>query len=257
MKLGITCRRAVLLAAAFLLAACASPPDTARTRDIGDSPWAQMSGGHPGSVDHRWAHYPFPGKIATLFEYERVDGRDAIAVRAASSASMLRRNVRLEPEDLGQLHFSWKVPALIEQADLASRDRDDSAVRLVLVFDGDRSRFGLRDTALAELVRTITGEEMPYATLMYVWCNRKTAGSVITSPRTGRLRKICLESGPGRLGRWLDYQRDVRADYEAAFGEPAGALTGVAIMTDSDNTRSKVRAWYGPVRLAPGGEQPR
>lgn len=257
MKPTSTLRRAALLAATLLLAACASAPQRDGGPDIGDSPWAQKSDGHPGSVDHRWAHYPLPGKVATRFEYERVDGRDAVAVRAASSASMVRRNVRLEPEDLGELHFSWKVPALIEHADLTTRDKDDSAVRLVLVFDGDRSRFSAKDAALAELVRAVTGEEMPYATLMYVWCNKRAAGSVITSPRTGRIRKVCLESGPDRLGRWLDYQRDVRSDYEAAFGEPAGALTGVAIMTDSDNTRSKVRAWYGPVRLAPGGAEPR
>ncbi|RYF36754.1 MAG: DUF3047 domain-containing protein, partial [Comamonadaceae bacterium] len=30
-----------------------------------------------------------------------------------------------------------------------------------------------------------------------------------------------------------------------------GALVGVAIMTDSDNTRSLAKAWYGPVRFAP------
>jgi hypothetical protein len=54
-----------------------------------------------------------------------------------------------------------------------------------------------------------------------------------------------------RLGQWIPYERDVQADFKQAFGEPAGALLGVALMTDSDNTRSDTHAWYGPVRLLP------
>jgi hypothetical protein len=132
---------------------------------------------------------------------------------------------------------------------MALRDSDDSPVRVVLVFEGDRSRFSSRDAMLSELMRTLTGEEMPYATLMYVWCNRRQPGTLITNPRTDRIRKLVVESGPTNLDQWLDYRRDIRADFERAFGEPPGALVGVGIMSDTDNTRSTARAWYGPVQL--------
>jgi hypothetical protein len=72
---------------------------------------------------------------------------------------------------------------------------------------------------------------------------------VIVNPRTDRIRKLAVESGPGRVGQWLTYQRHIRADFEKAFGEAPGALLGLAIMTDTDNTRSFTRAWYGHVRL--------
>ena len=58
-----------------------------------------------------------------------------------------------------------------------------------------------------------------------------------------------VESGAGRLNQWINYERDIRADYEKAFGEPPGALIGIGIMTDSDNTRSQAQAWYGPIAL--------
>ncbi|HSV45109.1 MAG TPA: DUF3047 domain-containing protein [Ramlibacter sp.] len=198
-----------------------------------------------------WEHYALPGKARTLFSYSRKDGRDAVAVTAASSASMLRHKVRIAPEALGNVRFSWQVPQLIQDADMALREADDSPVRVILAFEGDRSRWSARNAMLSELARTITGEEMPYATLMYVWCNKRAPGSVIQSPRTDRIRKIVLESGPDKLNRWLDYERDIRADYQRAFGEAPGALVGIAIMTDSDNTRSRASAWYGPVRLVP------
>jgi len=41
----------------------------------------------------------------------------------------------------------------------------------------------------------------------------------------------------------------VAADFRRAFGEEPGPLVAIAVMTDSDNTRSRSRAWYGPVRL--------
>lgn len=242
-------RLACPLLLALGLAACASPP--AADAPPGASPWAQASQ-PPDRPGVAWAHHGFPGKTPTQFHYVRKDGRDALAVLAQSSASMMRTQVRIEPADLGQVRFSWKVPELIAQADMALRDRDDAAVRVILAFDGDRSRLSARDTALSELARALTGEEMPYATLMYVWCNRRPVGTVIRGTRTDRIRKLVVQSGPADLNRWLEYERDVRADYERVFGEQPGPLVGIAIMTDSDNTRSRARAWYGPVRFQAG-----
>ena len=234
-----------VLAAAVLLAGCAGMPATDSRAAIESSPWATQSNGT------HWQHYKLPGKVPTQFNYTRKDGRDAMAVIAASSASMLRNKVRIEAGDLANVRFSWKVPELIAHADMALRDADDSPVRIILAFEGDRSRFSPRDAMLSDLSRTLTGEELPYATLMYVWCNKRAPGSVIASPRTDRIRKLVVESGPKKLNQWLDYERDIRADFERAFGEKPGALVGIGIMTDSDNTRSTTQAWYGPVRLAP------
>ena len=241
-----------LAALAAALAGCATVPPPAP--DIAASPWGQVSLGPARAVSVRpsWTHYPLPGKTPTEFHYERSDGREAIMATAKSAASMLRQPLRIEPGDLGGVRFSWKVPELMAEADLARRDRADSPVRVILAFEGDRSRLSARDRATGELVRALTGEEMPYATLMYVWCNQRAPGSVIHSTRSGRIRKLVVESGARNLNRWLDYERDIRADYRLAFGEEPGALVGVAIMTDSDNTHSTARAWYGPLELTAG-----
>lgn len=243
------CCAALAVVAAGLLGGCASltSNDPAPVA-VGLSPWAAPSGRPHGSS---WLHFKLPGKTASHFEYARNEGRDTLAVKAESSASMVRRKLSIPPDQLGNVRFSWKVPELIAQADMALRDADDSPVRIVLAFEGNRARFSMRDAMLSELSLALTGEEMPYATLMYVWCNRRAPGTVISSPRTDRIRTLVVESGPRRLNRWLDYERNIRADYELAFGEAPGALVGIAIMTDSDNTRSTARAWYGPVLLAP------
>jgi hypothetical protein len=227
----------------------AEPPPAAAT--VSWNPVAAPTGalaatGAPAAL---WTHTLFPGKKASLYSPVHLDGRDAMAVHAVSSASMLRQQVRVEPADLNRLRFAWKVPALIAGADMAQRDLDDSPVRIVLAFEGDRSRFSAKNALLSELSQAFTGEALPYATLMYVWCNQREPGTVVVNPRTDRIRKLVMESGPRNLDRWLDYERDIRADFEQAFGEAPGALLAVGIMTDSDNTASTTQAWYGPVRL--------
>jgi hypothetical protein len=235
---------------ALLVAGCATTPQEPSSWT--ESAWGQasrLSSGAEAEADAQWVHQRLPGKAAVLFAPGREDGREALLAKSDSAASVLRHRMRIEPADLDRLRFSWKVPQLIAEADVGRKESDDSPVRVILAFEGDRSRFSARDAMLSELMRAVTGEEMPYATLMYVWCNKRPPGTVVTSPRTDRIRKMVLESGPGRLNQWLDYERDIRADFERAFGEAPGALVGIAIMTDSDNTRSATKAWYGPVRV--------
>ena len=220
--------------------------DPAAEPAIVTTPWVQSPA---GGAAPEWRHYKLPGKQPTRFSSMRYDGRHAMAVTSEASASMLRRVVHVEPADLTSVRFSWQVPELMAQADMALRETDDSPVRLVLIFKGDRSKFSPKNAMLSELARTLTGEELPYATLMYVWCNTRPVGSVIVNPRTDRVRKLVVESGIGKLKQWVDYERNIRADYQTAFGEEPGALVGIGIMSDSDNTRSTTKAWYGPVTL--------
>jgi hypothetical protein len=63
------------------------------------------------------------------------------------------------------------------------------------------------------------------------------------------VRKLVVASGPHHLNQWLRFERDVRADFELAFGEAPGALLGIGVMTDSDNTQSNAVAWYGDIAL--------
>lgn len=197
----------------------------------------------------KWDVVNIPGKVATQYSLVRLSNRQALMANASSSASMLRKELRIEPEQLNSVNFSWQIQKLIDGADMALRDQDDSPVRLVLAFEGDRSQFSLKNAMLSELTHALTGQPMPYATLMYVWCNQRPVDSVIQNPRTDRIRKIVVESGAGRLNQWLSYERNIRLDYEKAFGESPGALIGIGLMTDSDNTRSNTQAWYGPISL--------
>jgi hypothetical protein len=236
----------VMSAMVWQLAACASAPRATDSQAV-QSPWALSSIGSANAP--AWSHYKLPGKTPSQFEYVREEGRDAIAAKAHSSASMLRQVTHVEPSALGNIKFSWKLPELIQHADMSLREFDDSPVRIVLAFEGDRSKFSAKNAMLSELAHVLTGEPMPYATLMYVWCNACEPNKIIFNPHTDRIRKLPLETGTAKLNQWLAYERAVRADFINAFGEEPGLLTSISIMTDTDNTKSVARAFYGPVQL--------
>ena len=196
-----------------------------------------------------WQHLLLPSKNQTDYSFGQQRGRDAIHARSISSASMLRRDLHIASADLDVVKFSWHVPELIRNADLAERDFDDSPVRIVLIFGGDKSKFSVKNAMLSEMAEMLSGEALPYATLMYVWCNKREPESVVVNPRTDRIRSIVVESGARNLRQWLDYERNIRADYEKAFGEAPGDLLRVGIMTDSDNTQSQTVASYGSMHF--------
>jgi hypothetical protein len=58
-----------------------------------------------------------------------------------------------------------------------------------------------------------------------------------------------IKLGAGGIRQWRSYRRDIVADFERVYGAAPGRLIGVAVVTDSDNTRQQIRAWYGDIRM--------
>ncbi|WP_281362852.1 DUF3047 domain-containing protein [Hydrogenophaga aromaticivorans] len=203
------------------------------------------------STQTGWTVFPMPGKTFTPFEPVHHAGREALRVQASSSVSILRQRMEPALPAVGRLSFAWTADALPPTEDVAQGRRDDAVVRVLLSFDGDRSRLSPRVHRLSEMSRLLTGEDLPYATLVYVWSDAHAPGTVLNNSRTDRVRKLVLDSGTHHLGQWRDHERDVRADFVQVFGEEPGPLLSVALMTDTDNTRSQAQAWYGALRLLP------
>ncbi|MEY3497437.1 MAG: hypothetical protein RLZZ325_444 [Pseudomonadota bacterium] len=197
-----------------------------------------------------WSFYRVaPYKKNTAYRLENYQGRTVLSANAKKSSSGLAVKLKPRPSQHLWLEWQWKATGTLDKANNLDRYADDAPLRILVAFDGDQSKLSMKDKMVGELAQIMSGQEMPYATLMYIWSNQLPVGTVVSSRRTDRIRKMVIESGPAGLNRWLDYDRDVRADFERAFGEAPGRLMAVGIMTDSDNTGGSVRAWYGPLSL--------
>jgi Protein of unknown function (DUF3047) len=214
---------------AALLTACASPPP-------------------PAADAEGWHDVPLPGKPRTAYRWEGQGAARELVARADASASMYRRQLKM-PAPAGEVEFAWWAQDLPEGADVAATDATDAAARVLFAFGGDTKRLSQRNQLMFELARTLTGEAPPFATLTYVWDTRAPIGSVVVHPRSDRVRKIVVESGRAHLRRWRHYKRSLAADYKLAFGEAPGPLLAVAVMTDGDNTRSRLLTRYRDIRV--------
>lgn len=150
--------------------------------------------------------------------------------------------------------WRWKVNELIAKADNTKKHAEDSPVRLVVSFEGDMDKLSLDDRIFFDNIRALAGQQLPYATLMYIWENRVPRDTVIANLHTSRIRMIVVESGREKVGFWQDVTRNVYEDFKRAFGEEPGRISSIGIMTDTDNTGENVHAYYGDIvfrRVAP------
>lgn len=181
------------------------------------------------------------------------DDEAGIVVRAEANAaaSGLLRKLDVPVHDWPLLTWRWKADNLIAKGDVTRKEGDDYPARIYVAFRYSPERLGFADRLKYAAARFLYGEYPPHAGLNYIWETQAPAGTLVTNPFVDRVKMIVVESGPARLRQWVSYERDIVADYRRAFGEDPPPISGVALMTDSDNTGESVVAYYGDIALRP------
>ncbi len=216
-----------------------------------------FSRAHEGSLPQGWKPQIFKKKGAKQTEYVVVRDGDTTVVRAesAGAASGLEHEVPVDLKEYPVLRWRWKVANVVASGNPRRKDKDDYAARVYVTFafEPDRATFGER--MRYKTARTFFGG-VPFAAISYIWASRTPVGTVIDSPHMGDIVKlIVVESGDARVGDWVAEERNVFDDYRRAFGKDPPRVSGVAIMTDTDNTRERATAYYGDLafRRQPAG----
>lgn len=167
---------------------------------------------------------------------------------ARASASGLGRALDQRVSGNSRLKWRWKADALVRKGDVHRREGDDYAARIYVTFRYSPKRLSLGERAKFAAARLLYGET-PHAALTYVWDASAPVGTMVPNAYTDRLRMVVVESGPANIGQWISYERDLAADYRQAFGEEPPPISGIALMTDTDNTGEPVSACYGDILL--------
>jgi hypothetical protein len=189
-------------------------------------------------------------KKPTTYDLVVDEGTVVLHARAEASASGLAHLAGFDVRERPVVKWRWKVAKVIDGADNSVGSKEDSPVRLVFAFDGDKSKLPAKDRAVFRMSKRFSGRELPYATLMYVWANNATRGSVIENPHTRRVQMVVASGSDARAGEWQTLSRNLFADYKTAFGEEPGKLIGYGVMSDTDNTGASIEAWYGDIVFA-------
>jgi hypothetical protein len=187
--------------------------------------------------------------------YTLVKDGDTVVVKAEShaSASGLIREIKVDPREYPIVHWSWKVTHVLKKGDVFRKEGDDYPARVYITFDYDPQKLSFLDRRKYFLVKALYGQSPPLAALTYIWASRAPIGTLVPNPFTDRVMMIVAESGGDKLNQWVTEERNLYEDYRKAFDEEPAAISGVAIMTDTDNTGESAVAFYGDIILKKGG----
>lgn len=186
-------------------------------------------------------------KNTTHYSLVREAGRTVVKAIANRSASGLTREITIDSKEYPWVAWRWKVTNLLQKGDVRSQQGDDYPARLYITFAYDPTRLRVFQKLKYEAVKLLYGDYPPLAAINYIWDGRTPEGKMVSNAYTDRVMMIVVESGPSRLNQWVTETRNLYEDYRQAFGEEPPPISGVAIMTDTDNTRESATAYYGDI----------
>jgi hypothetical protein len=179
----------------------------------------------------------------------RENGSAVVKAKAEGSASGLIREVNINPKEYPVIRWKWKVKNILKKGNANRKDGDDYPARLYVTFRYDPEKAGLVEKSKYEAVRILYGQYPPHSAVNYIWESRIPAGTVLPNAYSNRAMMIVVESGAEKVNQWIEEKRDVYADYRQAFGQEPPMISGVAIMTDTDNTGETAIAYFGNIRF--------
>ena len=140
---------------------------------------------------------------------------------------------------------------LIVGADNQDRYAEDSPVRLMLFFDGDKTTLPFKEQVLMDTAKLLTGPGPPVRDADVHLGEPLSGRHVLPNSFTSQVKLLVAGSGAGSPGSegGKQFERNYVDDYRQAFGASPGRLIGVGIMTDTDNTGERIDAYYGDIEL--------
>ena len=230
---------------ALLFAVSASTDDSPAVMEVG-----KFSASRPGSAQtDGWKPLMFK-RIPKPTAYPLVSDGSAVVVKATSeaSASGLTKEVKIDPSIFPVVQWRWKVENLLVRSDVTRKSGDDYPARLYITFEYDPDKVSFGRKLKYNAGRALFGE-IPIGALNYIWDTKTPPGTVVDNAYTDFAKMIVVESGAEKVGVWVEESRNVYQDYKQAFGEDPSFINGVAIMTDTDNTKERAVAYYGDIRF--------
>ena len=187
-------------------------------------------------------------KVDRHTKYELAQDETSVVVKATSeaSASGLTKEIKINPKEYPIVRWRWRVENLLQKSDVRRKTGDDYPARLYITFEYDPDKVGFTKKLKYKAGQAIFGA-IPIGALNYIWDGKTPAGTIVDNAFTDFAKMIVVRSGSAHLGQWVEEERNVYDDYRKAFNEEPPMINGVAIMTDTDNTKETATAYYGDI----------
>lgn len=193
----------------------------------------------------------------TTFEVAQVQSETALKVAThASYGTWVHELPSLTP---GQLQWRWRLDSPLNggktAADIQTKAGDDAALKICVMFDHPIEQVPFVERTILRIARRVSGENLPAATICYIWDSVYNVGFKAANPYTKRVRFMVLQGKNSALGQWKTENRDLAADFATLFADELPStnknaipkVKAVLIGADSDNTGAKSVAWVSSI----------
>ncbi|MFH2058906.1 MAG: DUF3047 domain-containing protein [Pseudomonadota bacterium] len=192
-----------------------------------DSPVLLVGQFSQSNLDN-WESKKFEGE--TQYSLSVAEGKKALKAVSINSASGLIRKIRVDIEKYPYLNWSWRIENRIDGTfDETLKSGDDYAARIYVVVSGGLAFWNTR-------------------AVNYVWARHARKGDIWPNAFAGKNAMIiALRSWETPISTWMTEKRNIKKDMKNLFGRDIQYIDAVVLMSDTDNTKKNVTAFYGDI----------
>ena len=208
-----------------------------------------------GVIPPPWRVVTLPRQAVSVTRYsaETVDGREALRIQVQGSYGNLVHELPSAAAPK-RLRWAWRLQEPNVAVDLRAKAGDDAAVKVCMSFDMAPDRVPFMERQLLQLARARSGQDLPAATLCWVWAAAEAKGALMPNVYSRRVRYIVLRNRSDALATWFEESRDVAADFHRAFGDESAEpppISALIVAGDGDNTGAASLAHVSGLRVEP------
>ena len=163
-----------------------------------------------------------------VYSVQEMDGLRFLRARAKGLGIQAAKEYEWDPKAYPILAWSWRPIEFPAGSDERQPKTNDSAISVYAVFP-----------------------HTPWSvkTIKYIWSAVVPVGTRLSSS-AGLTQVLVIRNGTDRKGGWTEERVNILEDYTKFFDEAeAPKASGIAVLTDADDTKSTARGDYANFRL--------
>jgi hypothetical protein len=163
-----------------------------------------------------------------VYSIQEMDGRRFLHAIAKGLGIQAAKQYEWDPKAYPMLAWSWRPVEFPAGSDERQSKTNDSAVSVYAVFP--HTSWSVKS-------------------LKYIWSAVGPVGTRLSSSG-GLTQALVIRNGTDRKGSWMEERVNIFEDYKKFFDETeTPKASGIAVLTDSDDTKSTAQGDYANFRL--------
>jgi hypothetical protein len=176
-----------------------------------------------------WESKSFEGN--TKFIIKNEGQKHYLHAESVQSASALYKKVKVNIYETPFLNWTWRIDKALPMLNEQTKNGDDYAARIYVVFKTGFTPLSAK-------------------ALNYVWSSANNPDTYWPNAYTEKAIMIPLRSNQDKTNLWQKEKVNIKEDLLKYFDKLPRYIDGIAIMTDTDNSKGIASASYGDIHFS-------